>query len=158
MIIKNVIVNTFSNPRPRLNHDVPHWIRESEEIFFVTVCSQERGSDYLTRAPVANALLETVQHRNETGIWWCSAFVVMPDHVHGLIRFSSPQPMSRVMQLWKSWTTRSIGVQWQRQWFDHRLRGDEEWRKKADYLLNNPVRAGWVSDPLEWPWRFLAPR
>jgi len=29
-------------------------------------------------------------------------------------------------------------INWQRDFFDHRLRGDEGWREKSDYILRNP--------------------
>ncbi|MEQ1843110.1 MAG: transposase [Verrucomicrobiales bacterium] len=141
-----------------MNHNTPFWIRESEETFFITVCCQDRGGDPLTRRTVAEGLLESVRHRNDNAVWWCSAFVVMPDHVHGLIRFSPCIPMKMAMKRWKSWTAKAHGIRWQSQWFDHRLRGDEEWRRKADYLLNNPVRADLVQQAEEWPWRLFAGR
>ncbi len=145
-------------PRRRLDHETPHWVREAEEIFFITVCCRERGENALAKSPIAEALLDSVGHRNRTSTWWCSAFVVMPDHVHGLIQFSPSLPMVKAMKQWKAWTARTFGIRWQSQWFDHRLRGQEEWRKKADYLFNNPVRAGLVEEAEEWPWRFFCER
>jgi len=38
-----------------------------------------------------------------------------------------------------------MGIKWQRDFFEHRLRSDESWREKADYILANPVRKGLVA-------------
>ena len=47
------------------------------------------------------------------------------------------------------------GPVWQREYFDRILRSDEDLRRKADYICENPVRAGIVSavDDYAWTWR-----
>ena len=85
-------------------------------------------------------------------------FVVMPDHVHGLIRFPSPEhPMKREIADFKKFTARALGIRWQRDFFDHRLRRDESEREKADYILRNSERAGLVDDWRKWPHFFIPP-
>jgi len=120
----------------------------------VTVCCRKRGGESLIEPGAAQSLLNSVRFRNERRIWWCTAFVVMPDHVHGLIRFTGTGDMRSTIQNWKAWTAKSTGVSWQRDWFDHRLRGDQSEREKANYLWQNPVRAGLVDDAEQWPWYF----
>jgi hypothetical protein len=44
------------------------------------------------------------------------------------------------------------GRVWQDESFDHVLRGDESLRKKALYILENPVRAGLVRSAREYRW------
>jgi len=41
---------------------------------------------------------------------------------------------------------------WQREFFDHVLRSDEGYAEKWDYVRENPVRAGLVRSPNEWPY------
>jgi putative transposase len=57
---------------------------------------------------------------------------------------------------WKEWTAKALGVRWQRDFFEHRLREDESFREKSDYILANPVRAGLVEKPEDWPYVFIA--
>ena len=77
----------------------------------------------------------------------------MPDLVYGLLSFlPSPHSLLETIRLWKRWTARQLGVGWQRDFFEHRLRSDESRRDKADYILANPVRKGLVKEPREWPW------
>ena len=147
----------FAKRKP-FEHETPLWVREEKEIFLITVCCKERSKNSLATEEVGLAILDTVRHRNDEGVWWCSAFVVMPDHVHGLIQFSGKAGMRETIRNWKSWTTRSLGIQWQRDWFDHRLRSEECWREKAAYLENNPVRAGLVNEASYWPYFLFADR
>jgi len=144
--------------KSRMNHETPLWVRESQAIFFITICCKTRGANQLAQEPVGTALIESVDFRNEAGIWWCSSFVVMPDHVHALIQFSETLPMIRAIRTWKSWTAKQHGVAWQSQWFEHRLRDTGSWREKSAYIMNNPVRAGLVEDSKDWPWFYTSER
>ena len=65
--------------------------------------------------------------------------------------FTREENMSEVIRSWKRATTRRVRVDWQRNYFDHRVRPDEGLQKKTDYIRQNPVRAGLVNRPEEWP-------
>ena len=82
-------------------------------------------------------------------------FLVMSDHVHGLFRFPADESMQKVVAAWKRVPSRRHGVRWQRDFFDHRIRNEEERMEKSDYIVMNPVRKGLVEDPSQWPfvWR-----
>ena len=75
----------------------------------------------------------------------------MPDHVHGLMCFPPQVGMLKTLSDWKHFTARQFGIVWQRGFFDHRLRSDEAYVEKAHYIRMNPVRAGLVTKPEEWP-------
>lgn len=47
-------------------------------------------------------------------------------------------------------TAKQTGVQWQRDFFDHRLRSDESFGDKANYIRMNPARKGLVLREEEW--------
>ena len=143
--------------RHSLPHDTPLGLASEDATFFITICAAARGSDDLLRDGRAAALLEAVRHRHENGVWRCRVFVVMPDHVHGLIRFPLPErPMKREIADFKKFTARTLGIRWQRDFFDHRLRREESEREKADYILRNPERAGLAEDGQNWPHVFVA--
>ena len=139
--------------RQKLPHEVPLWVDPHKETYFVTVNCQQRGTNQLAIATVAEPLLESVRFRNERFVWFAHLFLVMPDHVHGQLSFPpSPNTLYETISLWKRWTARQLGVVWQRDFFEHRLRSDESRRDKADYILANPVRKGLVKQPQDWPW------
>jgi putative transposase len=41
---------------------------------------------------------------------------------------------------------------WQRVFFDHLLRSAESYRQKWNYVRQNPVGAGLVAKPEDWPY------
>ena len=43
------------------------------------------------------------------------------------------------------------GKVWQEESFDRALRKEEQFEEKVYYMLENPVRAGLVSNPLDYP-------
>ena len=49
--------------------------------------------------------------------------------------------------------SKSDGQIWQEGFFDHILRTDESMRGKWEYIFQNPVRAGLVKDPEDWPYQ-----
>jgi putative transposase len=142
-------------PRKKLPHDVPVWVKAGS-MFFVTVCALPRGGDSLCRSDVAPQLLEAMRTYHERGIWYARLAVLMPDHWHALLAFPPDRMMRTVLAQWKSYTAKRIGVTWQRDFFDHRLREGESLELKAAYVRQNPVRAGLVARADEWPWVFEA--
>ena len=143
--------------RRRLPHEVPLWIDPAKEDYFITVCCKERGRNQLANCEIGFPLLETVKHRNRCGIWYAHIALLMPDHVHLILAF--PEIEKRVqttVSKWKEWTAKSLKIEWQRDFFEHRLRKEEGFREKADYVLANPVRAGLVQKAEDWPYVFIA--
>ena len=86
-----------------------------------------------------------------------NALCLMPDHLHLLI---APMQVSliKLLDRWKSYTTtvarKDLGIPklWQRSFYDHALRADEERAVVARYILENPVRAGLVKYRREYPY------
>jgi putative transposase len=70
-----------------------------------------------------------------------------------LAMFGPDASMERVIRNWKRYTTNHVGICWQRDFFDHRLRSDESFDEKAAYILNNPVLAGLVARFEDWPYQ-----
>jgi len=58
--------------------------------------------------------------------------------------------MEEVIARFKAYQARMVGIGWQDGFFDHRLRCAEESAKKADYILNNPVRQGLCQRAEDW--------
>ncbi len=138
--------------RNHLPHDVPLWVDPQKEVYFLTINCRQRGREQLTTAEVALPLLGSVRFRQEHQLWFAHLFLLMPDHVHGLVSFPpGKRTVQGVVSDWKRWTSRQRQIDWQEDFFEHRLRHDERAREKADYILENPVRKGLVSRPEDWP-------
>jgi putative transposase len=143
--------------RHRLPHEIPPWVSDPEkETFFLTLCVQNRHDAPLLRHDRPAKILEAIRFYHAQEKWWIHLALVMPDHLHLIAYF--PGDMPTTVQKWKHWTARNLNIDWQRDFFDHRLRRDESFAEKSDYILQNPVRAGLVKTPEEWPHLWLSPR
>jgi len=143
--------------RKSLPHDVPLWVDPHREIYFITINCRERRRNQLALPETFLRLFETVRHRQKLFLWWPHVFLLMPDHLHALISFPpSGKPLKNVVSQWKEWTAKGIGINWQRDFFEHRLRHDESRCQKAAYILENPVRQQLVARPEAWPFVYFA--
>ncbi len=139
--------------RSHLPHDPPNWIDPTQEAFFITINCLPRGSNHLAHDHVWTALIETITFREERGDWKWNLFLAMPDHLHGIVTFPNSFFMKKSISSWKRWLTKSKSICWQRDFFDHRLRNWESAQEKAKYIRMNPVRAGLVIHPEDWPYQ-----
>jgi len=139
-----------------LPHEIPLWVDPGKETYFITINRRTRGQNQLAQLELARSLFETVRHRQENFVWWPHLFLLMPDHLHALLSFPpSGKPLQTVVSKWKEWTAKQMGIQWQQDFFEHRLRQEESRREKADYILQNPVRSGLVSNAEAWPFVYF---
>jgi REP element-mobilizing transposase RayT len=76
----------------------------------------------------------------------------MPDHTHALLSFPRAESIRGTMRDWKRYTARHLGIAWQRDFFEHRVRNGESLELKAAYIRENPVRKGLVARAEDWPW------
>lgn len=85
--------------------------------------------------------------------------VVMPDHVHMLFQQRDGHPVRVIMNSIKGASAHSVnrvvgrqGRLWQDESYDRLLRSDDGLRNAAQYICDNPVRAGLPVD-YRWVWR-----
>src|SRR5262249_14456920 len=122
-------------------------------LFFVTFCTFERrkllASDAVHAAFVAFASQANSQRNIAVG-----RYVIMPDHVHLFVRgpdnFELGSWVGRLKQaLAKHIALIDTSTIWQRGFFDHVLRNDESYAQKWNYVRENPVRAGLLTNAEE---------
>jgi REP element-mobilizing transposase RayT len=141
--------------RKRLPHDGgPLFSANPEgEVYFITICCIPRGANQLAEPLIWQAIDETLSHREAKGELQCRLALAMPDHFHALMAFPGVEGMRIVIRGFKSWLAKQCGIRWQRDFFDHRLRSQESAAEKANYIRLNPVRAGLVTNPKDWPYQ-----
>ena len=112
--------------------------------------------DQLCQSAVAEFLKDSLLFYQNQGELWVHVLLLMPDHLHAILSFSPTVGMRKSIAKWKRYAAREKGIQWQRDFFDHRLRKDESVVEKTHYIRMNPVRAGLVDAPEDWPyvWTF----
>ncbi|MBI5814880.1 MAG: transposase [Nitrospinae bacterium] len=87
------------------------------------------------------------------------AWAVMPNHVHALFSPCGGHAISSILQSWKSFTAKEAkktlgldGKFWQPEYFDRAIRNERHFFMAREYIENNPVKAGLVAQPQDWPW------
>jgi len=131
--------------------------------YFVTLCTAGKrrvfvpGFDY--------ALVVTILSRL-TGRFDFDVLVYcfMPDHLHLLLEGTADTNLKEFMRVFKQMTSYyyksdTEGILWQRSYYDHILRRDEDSVTVARYILNNPVRRGLIEGVTDYPYSgsFVAP-
>jgi REP element-mobilizing transposase RayT len=128
-------------------------------VFFITTCAFRRHPILAT--PSAAAILKAewesapARHR-----WNVARYVIMPDHVHF---FCTPgqdaSSLETFVGRWKEWTAKGLIRElnyakpvWQLEFSDHLIRSEKSCVEKWDYVYRNPVRAGLVTQPEDWPY------
>src|SRR6266496_5963355 len=114
--------------------------RDRPTIVFLTVCTLHRAAT-LAQQIYHDAL---VQAWTQANAWFVGAYVIMPDHVH---LFCAPRneeiAIEQWIAFWKRQFRRKLGPaapRFQSRGFHHRLRRDENYHQKWEYVWANPVR------------------
>ena len=151
--------------RRRLHHVPPVCVSQyaTHAEYFITVCVDRAHygippGDAGRRGPLANEatagiILDAVEFRRTNGEWYPCLALVMPDHVHFIAAFAADAVMDRTLANWKRFLARKCGIVWQKGFFDHRLRNEEERVEKWRYVVNNPVAKGLCDAVEDWPFR-----
>lgn len=91
----------------------------------------------------------------------CAALVYlfMPNHVHAIIAGKNNIsnvliPMKMFKQKTGFWFPKNVPeVKWQKDFFDHIIRDDEDLKNQISYILFNPVRKGLVKEWRDYPYK-----
>jgi putative transposase len=139
--------------RPRR---LPGFCYTGMQRYSFTFCTRQRRRAFAADSTVAAALTRSRQSASEQH-FALLAFCVMPDHVHLLIEgLNETSDLQRFAKLAKQRSGADYACTageplWQEGYYEHVLRGDEDAREVARYILENPVRAGLVSTPCAYP-------
>jgi putative transposase len=142
----------------------------ADSLYFVTICVQDR---VLCLGEINQGIMQpnTFGQIAEKQWYWLAeqyayvvlhAFVVMPNHIHGILEINrqlalvpGQQPakiksLSELIGAYKTTTSKQIRLAglpefaWQRSFHDHIIRNEHSYNKIADYIADNPAR--WHED------------
>ena len=131
-------------------------------IFFVTFVTANRKR-WLANEEAHHSFLTFAERASREHQICVGRYVIMPDHVHLLVRGGPEFRLSRWVGMLRRWIARDISAgsntstqrepepAWQEGFFDHVLRSDESLSEKTEYIRENPVRAGLVQNVNDWP-------
>ena len=131
--------------------------------YFVTICTKNRrkclshvvGADDHIGPHAALTKWGAVVQKYILSIPGIDKYVIMPNHVHMIVRIgtedgpmwsSAPtKSLSNYVRTFKTLVTKEIGeCIWQRSFYDHVIRDEAEYGRVWQYIDDNP--AGWADD------------
>lgn len=129
----------------------------SSGAYFITICTEKRQRVLdipIMRAAVRNKWEQLLQRFPTVRL---DEFVVMPDHVHGILwldgTLRDAPTLGKVVGAFKAWVTIEwrnyhreanlpcLSHLWQRDYYEHVIRNDEDLLLTREYILNNPLKA-----------------
>ena len=149
--------------------------------YFITICTQNRKSYFgdIVKTPKLGVVTESSMILSEIGKiaeqYWneiprhfpfveLGEFVVMPNHVHGIIIIDKPNNDAMPTAASEKWNSGKLGViinqykrfctlnarkiysdfGWQSRFHEHIIRTDDSFQRISEYIRNNPLK--WNDD------------
>jgi len=137
--------------------------------YFFTLVTHSRQP--ILASPDAIAVLRSAFRKvKATRPFTIEAMVVLPDHLHCIWRIQEADTdyASRWREIKKAVSRQiapgsdALGERrvWQRRYWEHLIRDEDDWRRHVAYIHYNPVKHGLVARAADWPWssfsRFVA--
>jgi Rad3-related DNA helicase/REP element-mobilizing transposase RayT len=105
------------------------------------------GECWLQRPEIASLMEEALRFFDQQR-YWLGNFVIMPNHVHVLVRPIGENKLSEILHSWKSFTAKKInallgrtGTVWQDESFDCIVRNEAQLQQFSAYIQENPEKA-----------------
>lgn len=133
--------------------------------FFFTVNLADRSTTLLTDH--IDALRASVRRVRDMHLFHIDAMVVLPEHLHAiwtlpagdtdystrwaLIKAGFSRRRAKVERVSASRSRKGERGIWQRRYWEHQIRNEDDFARHVDYIHYNPVKHGYVSAPRDWP-------
>jgi len=171
-----MVYNSEDHRRKSIRYPKYDYARDGA--YFMTVCARDMKCLF---GDIKNGKMEPNEAGEVARLCWreipkhypfvvLDEFVVMPNHVHGIIGIQkkmrannhSPLQMQNQIQKQKAGTSKTVGAIvrgykigvtkllgksiWQRNYWEHIIRDDEDLNRIREYIINNPLN--WELDEL----------
>ncbi|MDO9047857.1 MAG: transposase [Methylobacter sp.] len=134
--------------------------------YFFTVNLADRNRALLTER--IDALREAFRGVKEAHPFEIDAIVIMPEHLHTIwtlqqgdhdfsrrwrqVKSAFSREIEKVEQIFMSRLRKQERGIWQRRFWEHAIRDEEDFRRHVDYIHFNPVKHGYVQKVSDWPY------
>ena len=117
------------------------------------------GADAYIGPHMVLSKIGTVVEKYTRSIPGIDHYVIMPNHVHMILKISATNPLDGPMwasaptngtvsdriRSWKTLISKAVGCSiWQRSFYDHIIRNERDYITISEYILNNPAK--WRED------------
>lgn len=124
---------------------------------------KKKGPSWLADPKIAQIWNDALFHFDDKR-YNVIASTIMPNHVHFIMKPLTHQ-VPEIMKSTKGYSSLKsnqvldrAGVPfWFKEYFDHWIRNDEQLQVYINYILNNPVKAGLVSNWRDYRWNYVHP-
>ena len=165
-------VTFMENSLPKRKHPrLDHYDYGTPGAYFITICTQERRCllshivgrglapaeiQYTPYGKIAREQLLLLEQRYPS--LTIDQYVIMPNHIHAILLLAETSEdtqrptITDIVCAYKSLTTRQckkarpIDKLFQTSFYEHTIRGPEDYREIAEYIVNNPKQ--WELDKL----------
>lgn len=144
------------------------WYRRrkiSGGLYFLTVVLQNRKANYLVR--YIDEFRKAYAETQSRAPFETVAICILPDHFHLLMKLpEGDQDFSKRIRLLKLNFNKRLPIEcrdpstnqrnrreagiWQRRFWEHLIRDDEDLANHCDYIYYNPVKHGYVKSVRDW--------
>ena len=129
------------------------------------ILDQGKGPDWLRNPEIAKVVADAIcffDGKRYDLLTYC----IMSNHVHVVFtpRIETAEayyPLAQIMHTMKGYSAQRAnrllgrsGAFWLHESYDHCVRSEAELERIIAYVVNNPVKAGLVSDWQAWPWTY----
>jgi putative transposase len=137
--------------------NLPHWELNGSTYYITIRVHPEVGKPFFNRNLAGNMI--SVLYKGDKKNYDLQAFVVMPDHVHIIIKPLFGKKLHEIMKNLKGSSAYEFnkilnrsGKFWQTENFDHLIRNSLSLREKWEYIKQNPVKSKLVNIAEEYPY------
>jgi len=141
-------------------------LKVSGATYFFTVTLADRHSTLLIDN--VDSLREAFSKTMAEQPFWADAMVILPDHLHAI--WTLPEDDHDFSNRWRKIKTRftkTIGYRpmlsrslaskgekgiWQRRFWEHMIRDDQDYSAHLEYCWSNPIKHGLVERAVDWPY------
>lgn len=142
-----------------------HRVKVNGGTYFFTIALQDRSKDYLVR--YIDILRYSYQETKACYPIETVAICILPEHIHWLMHlpednvdysvvishfkrlFSKNLPMECRNPNISQAKKRELGI-WQRRFWEHFIRDEQDLKNHMDYIYFNPVKHGYVNRVQDW--------
>ncbi|MGO9402916.1 MAG: transposase [Terriglobales bacterium] len=157
---RQAIVKTATYLRRDLSADERAKIQRLSTPVIERFLDSGAGACHLQNSAIAVEVANALRHFDEKRyrlFAWC----IMPNQVHVVGRLFLGQTLATAVHSWKSFSAKQAnrillthGTFWQREYYDHLIRNEEEFERAIRYVSENPTKA----QLKDWKWVWVGGR
>ncbi|MDX9858699.1 MAG: transposase [candidate division Zixibacteria bacterium] len=121
--------------------------------YFITIVTHNRQVFESGFAAIWHAAVGQTQSHVDFDM---PAWVLMPDHIHFNLSNCATEPSDIIRRIKIRFTHQYknrvavSGRVWQHRYWDHVIRNESDYRRHVEYIHFNPVKHGYVKQPILW--------